>query len=157
MTLTVTEKDQAATEKDQAGEQRGVVVSVPCFACERPVGFGMGACAWCGAATTRDLERILDERLEAVGGAFSVMRRRIREAAGWLVFLGLVRSPGLVLAPMGYWRWPSPATLVLTGVLWVASSAGRSLSPEDHRRGVRDFEARLWSVHSRGQRPRGGR
>jgi cytochrome bd-type quinol oxidase subunit 2 len=90
-----------------------LVVSVPCAGCNTPIGFGMDACAGCGAAVTRRLRRTLDERLEATGGEYRVLRERIRRAQVYLFGVGGFQ----LLATLAFGR---STTAVILGIALAA-------------------------------------
>jgi hypothetical protein len=53
-----------------------------------PIRYGQSRCSKCGEPASRDVVHILDARLEAAGGEFTEMRRRVKDCTLTLALLG---------------------------------------------------------------------
>lgn len=95
-----------------------ILVSVPCIDCNGPVYFGDEKCRRCGSPVSRDVRDVLDERLDATGGEFTTMRRRIRELSWLLVFLaGLYVFQVVILLLADFTPWILLEVAVIGGTM----------------------------------------
>jgi len=104
----------------------GLLVSVPCQDCGRPVYFGDSLCRSCGVPVTAEVREVLDERLDATGGDFTTMRRRLMELSWSLIVLACVRVLStIVLIAAGASLWVLLDTAIVISAMLVGAATAR--------------------------------
>jgi hypothetical protein len=111
----------------------GLLVSVPCIDCDGPVYFGDEQCRRCATPVSREVRDVLDERLDATGGEFTVMRNRIRELSWLFFFLAGLRAFQTMLVLLAGW---SPLVLVDLVLVGGGMVLGGVLAPRHPRKAV---------------------